>query len=250
MSSNVKRLSAIILISLCVMIFALPFSKSMGEICFVVILISWILKRILFRESKTLSIGLFKPVSTTLNPALYLLIFLGILSIFFTVSTALSLKGFFFKLLERIFLFFVVAETVNDRKKMEMILATIVLSLTLLSIDGIFQCMMGWDFIRHYPLRAYRMQASFSNPNGLGGWIATLLPLVLMLGVINSGYFSRKIIRYVMWGLTFTLGMCLIMTCSRGAWIGLLAALVFIGIHYSSSHKRGSAYVIAVYYSK
>jgi putative inorganic carbon (HCO3(-)) transporter len=231
MVNSAKWLNTITLLSLCAMIFTLPFSKSAVEIFFIVALISWILKRILSYKINLPLADLFKPVSTPLNLPLYLFVLLGFLSILTSVSIPLSLKGFFFKLLEGVLIYFIAAEIIDDRKKLNLVLIVMVSSILLICTDGIFQYITGRDFIRHYPICGEnRIQASFSNPNGLAGWLALIFPLVLSLGIIKYKGFPKKIIRPLIWGLICAAGLCLTLTYSRGAWIGAVLALFFIGI--------------------
>jgi putative inorganic carbon (HCO3(-)) transporter len=231
MPNNIKWLRAITLLSLCAMIFTLPFSKSAVEICFIAALISWALGRILSHRPGIPLIDLFKPFSTPLNSPLFLFASLGFLSIFTSVSISLSLKGFFFKLLEGVFIYFIAVETIDDRKKLNFVLIVMASSMLLIFTDGIFQYMTGRDFIRHYPIcGGNRIQASFSNPNGLAGWLAVMFPLVLSLGLIKYRRTFRGIMKPLIWALICAAGLCLTLTYSRGAWIGAVIALFFIGI--------------------
>jgi hypothetical protein len=75
--NNVKRLDVITLLSLCVMIFTLPFSKSMVEIFFIVALISLTIRRALSYKLSAPLADLFKPVNTPLNSSLYLFALIG-----------------------------------------------------------------------------------------------------------------------------------------------------------------------------
>jgi len=230
MVNNMKRLNAVTLLSLCVMIFTLPFSKSLVEIFFIIALVSWVLRRALSYKPGVPLITLFKPVSAPLNLPLCLFALLGFLSVLTSVSITLSLKGFFFKLLEGILIYFIIVETVNDRKKLNLVLVVMSLTILLLCADGIFQHRIGQDFIRHYPVCGHRIHASFSNPNGFGCWLAVMLPLVFSLGMIKHKNFPQKIIRFLIWGLICAAAFCLLMTYSRGAWMGAAIGLFFIGI--------------------
>jgi putative inorganic carbon (HCO3(-)) transporter len=231
MVNSAKWLNTITLLSLCVMIFTLPFSKSAVEIFFIVALVSWVLKRIVSYKINLPLVDLFKLVSTSLNLPLYLFALVGFLSIFTSVSISLSLKGFFFKLLEGVLIYFIAVETIDDRKKLNLVLIVMALSIMLMCVDGVFQYVTGRDFIRHYLIcGGNRIQASFSNPNGFGGWLAIMFPLVLSLGIIKYKGFPKKIIKPLMWGLICAAGLCLTLTYSRGAWIGAVLALFFIGV--------------------
>lgn len=230
MSSGVKRLNTITLLSLCIMIFVLPFSKSMVEVSFVIALISWALKRILSRKPDTSPTSLFKPVSTPLNLPLYLFALLGYLSMVTSISIFLSLEGLFFKMLEGVLIYFIAAETINDRKKLNLVLVFMASSILLTCVDGIFQYVTGRDFIRNYHPIYNRIQASFGDPNSLGGWLAVMFPLILCFGITKRKHFSGKIARFLIWVLICMAAFCLTMTYSRGAGVGTALALFFLGV--------------------
>ena len=152
------------MVSLCAMIFTLPFSKSMVEIFFTIALISWIIKRFMSYYSAAPRISLvkaFTPVSTELNSPIAVFILMGFLSTVCSVSFSLSLKGFFFKLFEWVMIYFIVAESVNNEKKLNWVLLIMLVSALLMGVDGIFQAVTGTDFLRNYPALGFRIQASF-----------------------------------------------------------------------------------------
>lgn len=222
-------LDRLIVLSLCSLIFTLPFSKSAIEVCFIIVFVLWALRKVLFYERNVSEISLFKKIFASPNLPIYLFVLSGLISTCFSVSIVLSLKGFFFKLLEGVFLFFITADAINNRKKLNLLLIIWLLSIWLIGIDGIFQFMTKQDFIRHYIIYGSRIQASFSSPNGLGGWLVVALPLILSLGFMGKDFWHKGFIKVTMWILIFLLVFCLVMTYSRGAWIGAVFALVFFG---------------------
>ncbi len=218
MANSKKTLDTITLLSLCVMIFTLPFSKSMMEIFFIVALISWIL-------GKRLSL---KPVSTPLNLPLYLFALLGFLSVLISPSVSLSLKAFFSKLLKIIILYFIVVEAVNSKKKVAVILITFLFSAIIVGVDGIFQLIRGVDFIRQYPTIS-RISGPFDNPNNLAAWLTAVVPPCLCLLYFGGKNLSKKI-KPLLFFSTIILVACLVLTYTRGAWIAVTLSLILTGI--------------------
>ena len=241
MASSVKWFNTITLLSLCVMIFTLPFSKSMVEICFIVAFISWILNRALSYKSHTSSINLFRPISTKLNLPICFFAFTGLLSTLMSVSLSLSIKGFFFKLLEWLILYFIIVEVVNDAKKLNRVLIVIFFSMAVISLNAIYQIIAGVDFIRHYPILASKVQSSFGNPNGFAGWLTIMIPLALSLSCFKNTVFfslSRKyfcIEKFIAWVLVSVLIFCLVLTHSKGAWTAFFLSTIFLAIFNKSS---------------
>ena len=99
---------------LCILIFCLPFTKSGVEIFIWIAFFLWILKRFLGYKGESLWKMLPK---TELNKALGVFIAVNLLSVIGSVNLNLSLRGFFFKLLKMIILYFIIAEVINSKKK-------------------------------------------------------------------------------------------------------------------------------------
>src|SRR3989338_8198823 len=214
-------LIGLIISCLCIIIFTLPFSKSAVEICFAIALALWGLKKIFFHEPHTYSTYSFKQILSSQNLPIYLFVFACFISILHSASIVLSVKGLFFKLLEGVLLYFIVADTISDRKKLSVILAAIVLSILLISADCIFQLKSesARDFLRNYP-QAGRVTASFNTSNGLGGWITIMLPLLLGMACTWGNQWSKKLLTLMLCPLAVVLSLCLVLTHSRGALVG------------------------------
>lgn len=236
-------LNRIIEFSLYVMIFTLPFSKTIVEISFGCMLGGWILKRFLTRESKSALVKAFNPVRTSLNWPIAGFVLVGFLSIFASVSLSLSLEGFFCKLLEGVMVYFILAEVIDSRGKLYKMLLTIFSSMVLISINGMFQFVTGTDFIRHFYLAfGQKMLSSFGNPNDFAAWLIVMVFLSLSLAYLGKDkwlklyWMKEKIARsinFVLWGLNVFLIVCLALTYSRGALIAVVFASFFIGIFRS-----------------
>jgi len=202
----------------------------------VIALTLWALKRLLFRKPYTYFAPSLKQILSYPNLPIYLFVLANFISIFRSASLALSLKGLFFKLLESVFLYFILAETINDRRKLNAVLVTMALSMLLIGADGIFQYMTTvGDFLRKYP-QAGRITASFSSSNGFGGWLIIMLPLLFGIFYAGKNNKPKKAISVILWFLIGVLMICLagvlitclVLTRSRGAWAGLAFAVIFL----------------------
>jgi len=233
MANSVKWLNGITLLSLCVIIFALPFSKSMMEIFFVVALISWIAGKILSLKSGISSSALFKLSGTLLNLPIYLFVLLGFLSVLVSPSISLSLKAFFSKLLKLVIFYFIIVDIVNSKKKAVVILATFLFSAIITAGDGIFQIIKGVDFIRRYPICGDRITGPFGNPNNLAAWLTIVVPFSSSFLCFSGKNLSLKI-RSLISLLIVILIACLVLTYTRGAWIAIILSLILTGIIFKS----------------
>ena len=229
MINSVKATNIITLLSLCVLVFALPFSKSILEISFTVALISWILGKILSRKTRAPLSDLFKPSGTPLNLPLYLFALLGFLSVLVSPSINLSLKAFFSKLLKMVVFYFIIADTVDNRKKVTAILITFIFSAIIADIDGIFQLIRGVDFIRQYPRTDTAITGPFQNPNNLAAWLTIVIPLSSCFLYFGGKELSKKI-RYLLSLLIIISVACLVLTHSRGAWVAVMLSLILAGV--------------------
>jgi O-antigen ligase/Tfp pilus assembly protein PilF len=92
-----------------------------------------------------------------------------------------------------------------------------------------------------YPGRAL---GPFGQPNRLGGYLIAVIPVALALAFTTQDRWLRTALLLGVLALT----MCLIVTFSRGAWIGLLASLVFLAaamIRWPELAPRGATLAIA-----
>ena len=234
----IKGLELIIEFSLYGMIFTLPFSKSLIEIFFVVAMLCWIVKRRLICNA----LNAFRPVRTMLDLPIAGFVLVGFLSTVNSVSFSLSLEGFFFKLLQLIILYFIVVETIDDKVKLNKIVAVLFFSIAFIIADGIFQLKTGTDFIRNYSIGGHRIQGPFGNPNSFAGWLTVMIPLTLSLAYFSKNdrfnlperyVWFKKAIGHILWIMTGLLILCLAFTYSRGGWLACVCTLILLGIFKS-----------------
>lgn len=201
-----------------VLIFSLPFSTALVEISATFMIFAWLTKRAFGYRS-------FKPVLTYLNVSIFVFILATFLSVIFSSNLSLSLKNFFSKTLEYIFLFFIVAEFACDKRRLKNIVIIMLSSLAMIGTDCIFQYFFGFDFLRHRTLEAGRITASFRMPGDLAGYLGPMLCLPLTLCFLKF----KKGIKYFLRIESILLLAVLIVTVARGAWIGFIAAVCFLG---------------------
>ncbi|MBR4960040.1 MAG: O-antigen ligase family protein [Clostridia bacterium] len=113
-----------------------------------------------------------------------------------------------------------------------------VLSAALTSLYGIFQYLTGtalmaeaWVDSEMFKSIGGRAVGTLENPNMLGEYLVLMIPLAVVM-LIGHGEGLRRLPAFVCLGI---MGGCLILTWSRGAWLGLIfAAVLFLFIW----HKR------------
>lgn len=214
------------------MIFFIPISNAAIESLFAFALLFFVIKKMAKPEFKFLENYTY----------LFLMFFLyfSIASFINSIYIKKSFAALIFKWLENIFIFIIIHDTFLNKPKRFWIAILIFLSVSgLIGIDGIFQQLTKIDFIRHRSF--HYMTAPFRNPNDFGAY---LVPTVLM--VITLFFYSslKKQYRYkiILSLLGILLSICLILTFSRGAWIGLFAGLFLLAFF---SKKKKIFYVLA-----
>ncbi|MDA8296257.1 MAG: O-antigen ligase family protein [Actinomycetota bacterium] len=92
-----------------------------------------------------------------------------------------------------------------------------------------------WDFVHwHTTSFAGDIFSTFGNPNHLGGYLATILPIALVLGVAAK----RLALRVVAGGFVVAVLVELLRTAARGAWVAAIAALAVLLLAVVPELKR------------
>lgn len=127
--------------------------------------------------------------------------------------------------------YFVIINTVNSEKILNNLLTMFVLSGFLVCLYGIAQYVFGWDMAQAWMDEEMfgdikmRIYSTLGNPNVLGEYILLVLPV--SIGLMWTRKDAAAKIVYA--GISAIMFLALILTFSRGCWIGLLfAAAIFI----------------------
>lgn len=170
--------------SLYLLIFFLPLSKTLIEICIIVASFSWIAKKILLKS--------FSLKKTPINTALFALFIVSAISIINADFKMLAMRSLVSKCLKYIILYFVVIETIDSEIKLKNLLKMALISAVIIMIDGYLQYfVLHKDIFRGYPPFKYRLYpppidlgyptASFPFPNDLSAWIIVIcMPAVTL----------------------------------------------------------------------
>jgi O-antigen ligase len=199
-----------------ILIFSLPFSKAVIEISASFIILAWIVKKIFD----------WRLVYTYLNIPIVTYIFATFLSVIFSSNFSLSLSNFISKTMEYILIFFITYEFISDRRKLRNITLVILVSAFMIGVDCIFQYIFGFDILRFRHLEAGRITGSFQMPGDLAGYLGPVLCLSLSLSFLKL----KKKMKYFLRIESIILLSLLVISLVRGAWIGFILAVFFLGI--------------------
>lgn len=141
--------------------------------------------------------------------------------------------------------YFLVSQLITTREWLVRSSVVCVISATLVAAVGIFMYIFGlgyssaaWLDSEMFAGIAGRAVGTLGNPNVFGEYLILVIPIVCSM-VIGKGEGLRKLPAIFCLGI---LGMCLIFTWSRGAWLALMvAAVVFLFMW----HRRSVWLIIA-----
>ncbi len=157
----------------------------------------------------------------------FIIIFLGVYAVAAVTSFAMlnsfSIWAIYFVFIS---MYFVIINTVNTKKLLMNLLTVFVLSGFLVCLYGVAQYVFGWDTAQAWMDEEMfsdikmRIYSTLGNPNVLGEYILLVLPASVGLMWVNKR-FEAKVVYAAVSALMFG---ALILTFSRGCWIGIMAA--------------------------
>lgn len=216
-------------LGLYLLIFSIPFgslkevqvgvmSVGVTELLVGLVLAAWLAQMIARREIKIGPAPLLLP----------LLIFLAAISfsLLTTLSLPYSLKGLLVWL-EILGIYLFVATALDGRS----VIIALLIAGSLEALLGVYQFLLGVgpeSFILFG--RFSRAYGTFGQPNPFGGYLGLILPLTV--GLAFAGW--RRLKSLLFWGLAAVgltiMGTAMVMSWSRGAWLGALAAFGFMAV--------------------
>lgn len=128
--------------------------------------------------------------------------------------------------------YFVIVNTVKTKEQLHSLLKLFVISGALVALYGIAQYIFGWttsnawideEMFEDQTMRVY---STLGNPNVLGEYLLLVLPVA---AVYMIKYKFRELSKYAYAAMFLVLALCLVLTQSRGCWIGfVLSVLIFV----------------------
>lgn len=128
--------------------------------------------------------------------------------------------------------YFVVINTVNTKKQLYALLKIFVIAGAFVALYGVMQYVFGWNTSNAwidetmFENDTMRVYSTLENPNVLGEYLLLVLPIS---AVFMCKFRVKEFSKWVYMGITALLFLCLILTQSRGCWLGfMLAAVIFV----------------------
>jgi O-antigen ligase len=176
----------------------------------------------------------------------------AVLATVFSINPALSVAGGYYRyeglptILSYLLIFFAVTNFVPDARRARHLIYALLASATLTGLYGIFQH-FGLDFIRltGKVFELTRSSGTFGNPIFLGAFLVLMIPVAVCL-LIRTGGARQKL---VMSGAVTVMLACLILTQTRGAWLGLALSFAFLGVTFLRERTLRDRRVLAGLFS-
>jgi O-antigen ligase len=127
--------------------------------------------------------------------------------------------------LNGVFLFVLAMNVIEEDKHALWILYAVVFSVIFVCLWGLFEYRS--DIIGGVAAGRVRISGRVGQPNSFGAYCCYYLPFVLMVARMSQ---VSKLLRMVCWGGAVAVVFCLIFTQSRGAYLALVAMLLFLGV--------------------
>lgn len=127
-------------------------------------------------------------------------------------------------------LFIIVEDVLYNPKRIRNTIVIFLAVGLLLGIDGIYQYFSGVDFLRHRNFVAvkgayYGISASFNHFNDFGIYLVVILSLIVALLISKQ---IKVLYRWYLSAIGMLLLVCLLLTLSRGSWLGFIYALILM----------------------
>ena len=128
-------------------------------------------------------------------------------------DTVNVLQDKFFKV---VVIFVLMINLINTRERLRWSLQLVVIGGFALGLDGIRSFLAG-ELYRGR-IRGASVGGVFGNPNDLAAWLVMLLPVAVTLALTRKG-----LVRLAYLGVAIVLGLAVLVTFSRGGFLGLIA---------------------------
>ncbi len=132
--------------------------------------------------------------------------------------------------------YFIIINTVKTREQLYGLVKLLVISGALVALYGVLQYVFGWttsnawideEMFEDSTMRVY---STLGNPNVLGEYLLLVLPFAAVYMIRDRW---RSLSKYAYGAMFLVLGLCLVLTQSRGCWIGFVISVCIFVTFYN-----------------
>jgi O-antigen ligase len=245
MIKAVNLLDRVMFGALLVFIIFIPYSAAATQAGLFILILAWLAKHYFIWKSHP-SQGLLKSYTTPSYGLHWPLIVIALLIVFtipFSQAPALSLKKFFSRFIQQIFLMYCVAEIINTPKRLYQVMAMFLWTLLVVNADIAVQYFRGHSFIFSNELLFQRVSGPMRHPNDLGTLLVTVIPIILSLMITRRFWmpliFKPKALIVILtvlgWVLFASSVTALGLSVSRGAWVAFAITMIGYGCYLKNT---------------
>ncbi len=222
---------------LLILVFFLPYSKAVIEICVIGALVLWTFPLIRIPSCPSRRQTAFFPAPrlsgrnliprTPVDKAVLFFLTVCLLSVVFSVDPVKSLRGFVTKTLEWFVVFYLVTGLYSDRKHINRMVKVYAFTTLVTAMDAFLQFFwLGHDIFRNRAMLRDGVTAAFPHPNSLAGYCVIAVPFFFAVCFLPLRKSCHRFVLILLWSLV---AGTLILTFSRAGWLAALAGiLVFL----------------------
>lgn len=139
--------------------------------------------------------------------------------------------------------YYIFSRYLDSDRKADRMAGGLILAGGLLGIHGILQFVMGVEMPSNWVdaaegTRSVRVFSVVGSPNILGSLMALFIPITLAWAIQNQITSKRRAFCLI---LLASMSLCLILTLSRGAWLGMVVALLVFCLAWNPRWIAGTA---------
>lgn len=139
-------------------------------------------------------------------------------------------------------IYFMASNLIRTEQGFRRVRITMVVGATVVALFGLWQHFFGHLEIRYLDLAMFRdlggrVYSTFDNPNFLAEYLILLMPMALC-GAMTEERWGHRALSLASFAV---MGACLVFTWSRGAWVGILVALLLMLL---LTHHRSLSWLI------
>lgn len=207
--------------------FFLPLSLFTADAFFIAALTMWLSKMVLSRN--------FYLKRTPFDELILMFVLFSAASIWNSPDRGFSFYNYYHLMGRYILIYYLVVNNIHSTSQIKKLGLIIVGSALAVTIFGFYQYLFSsgmsaeWVDYEQFPDLKFRVFSTLENPNLLAGFLVTMMSIAAGLGC-RADMLRR---RAMFLGVAAIMGVCLVLTYSRGAWLSVLAVVAVFGVLYN-----------------
>lgn len=173
---------------------------------------------------------------TPFDVVVALLVLLSAVSVIVSPDKGFSFYNYYHLMGRYIIIYYLVINNLTSLQQLQRLVWAVLVSALLVAFYGFYQYIHGVDISafqwvdgEQFPDLKVRVFSTLQNPNLLAGFLVVVMSLAVGLGLHMESR-QGKLLLFALFAL---LGVCLVLTYSRGAWLSLVAVTVVCGRLYN-----------------